>query len=218
MFKKAFTLAEVLLVITIIGIVSALTIPNLANKSSDEQTVVKLKNAKNDLDLALQQAIMKYGPYTSWYTEDFTDDDKTEAKERIMEFLDVVSNEATFPYASYNSDANYTKYQLKDGTFIALKFGANGICGGHGCNFLQAIVATGGSNGRTLGKDIFGFSINPYHGAITPYGQGSDYKSNNAFYVSNNINATNWALHNGNLDYLKSCGTSLNWNTKTSCD
>lgn len=218
MFKKAFTLAEVLLVITIIGIVSALTIPNLANKSNDEQTIVKLKNAKNDLDLALQQAILKYGPYTSWYSGDFTDDDMTEAKERIMESLDVVSNRATFPFASYNSDANYTKYQLKDGTFIALKFGANGICGGHSCNFLQAIVATGGSNGKTLGKDIFGFSIDPYDGAITPYGQGSDYKSNNAFYVTNNINATNWALHNENLDYLKSCGSTLNWNTKTSCD
>lgn len=218
MFKKAFTLAEVLLVITIIGIVSALTIPNLANKSSDEQTVIKLKNTKNDLDSALQQAILRYGPYTTWYTGNFTTADKTEAKERIMEFLDVVSNRATFPDSTFNNDANYTKYELKDGTFIALKFGSRGICGGHSCNFMQAIVATGGPSNKTLGKHIFGFNIDPYNGSITPYGQGSDYKSNNDFYVSNNINATNWALRMENLDYLKSCGSTLNWNTKTSCD
>lgn len=218
MFKKAFTLAEVLLVITIIGIVSALTIPNLANKSSDEQAVIKLKNTKNDLDFALQNALMKYGPYTTWYTGEFSSDDKAEAKERIMEFLEVVSNRATFPDTTFNNDANYTKYELKDGTYIALKFGANGICGGNSCNQLQAVIATGGLNGNTLGKHIFGFTIDPYEGVVKPYGQGRDYKSNSDFYVTNNINATNWALHNENLDYLKSCKSYLNWESKTSCD
>lgn len=217
MFKKAFTLAEVLLVITIIGVVSALTIPNLANKSSDEQTVIKLKNVKNDLDLAMQQAILKYGPYSTWYSDEFTSDDKTEAKARIMEFLEHTDSSATFPFATYNTDANYTKYTLSDGTILALKFGAIGICGGNSCNYMQAIVATGGASGKTLGKQIFGFKLNPYDGIVEPYGQGSDIGTNNAFSVSNNINATNWALHMGNLDYLK-CASSLNWQNKTSCD
>lgn len=217
MFKKAFTLAEVLLVITVIGIVSALTIPNLANKSSDEQTVIKLKNAKNDLNLAMQQAILKYGPYSTWYSNEFNSDDEEEAKERIIEFLEYTDSNVTFPFATYNTDANYTKYLLKDGTILALKFGSNGICSGNGCNYMQAIVATGGASGKTLGKQIFGFTLNPYDSTVEPYGQDKDVGTNNAFSVSNNINATNWALHMENLDYLK-CASSLNWQNKTSCD
>ncbi len=217
MLKKAFTLAEVLLVITVIGIVSALTIPNLANKSSDEQTVIKLKNVKNDLDLAMQQAVLKYGPYKTWFPDDLSSDDETEAKERIMEFLEHTDSNATFPFAAFNTDANYTKYTLNDGTIFALKFGSNGICSGNSCNYMQAIVATGGASGKTLGKQIFGFTLNPYDGIVKPYGQGSDIGTNNAFSVSNNINATNWALHIGNLDYLK-CASSLNWQSKTSCN
>ncbi|MBP7212243.1 prepilin-type N-terminal cleavage/methylation domain-containing protein, partial [bacterium] len=43
--KTAFTLAEVLITLGIIGIVAALTIPTLMNKSQKQQTVTALKKS-----------------------------------------------------------------------------------------------------------------------------------------------------------------------------
>ena len=43
--KKAFTLAEVLITLSILGVVAALTIPSLVNRNSDIAAQVKLKKA-----------------------------------------------------------------------------------------------------------------------------------------------------------------------------
>lgn len=52
-YKSAFTLSEVLLVLTVIGLVAALTIPTLIQKVSNDQYAVKLKKEYS----ALSQAI-----------------------------------------------------------------------------------------------------------------------------------------------------------------
>ena len=217
MLKKSlsFTLAEVLLVLAIVGTVAALTIPNLANQYQDDQTVVKLKQAKNDIDLAMQQALLKYGEYAYWFSGTWSSDNKKDAIERILEFLDVTQSNVAFPYATYNNDSNYSKYELKDGSILAVKFGANGICSGAGCNVMQFIIATNGQNSTILGKNIFGFTVNPTAGTVVPYGASSDVGTNNALNVSNKINGTNWAIHMDNLDYMK---CSLNWQNKFTCD
>ena len=43
--KRGFTLAEVLITLGIIGVVAAITIPNLMTHFQQEQTVTKLKKA-----------------------------------------------------------------------------------------------------------------------------------------------------------------------------
>ena len=40
---KAFTLAEVLITLAVLGVVAAMTIPTLVNNSSDQSTVTKVK-------------------------------------------------------------------------------------------------------------------------------------------------------------------------------
>ena len=47
MKKKAFTLAEVLITLTIIGVIAAITIPNLMQKWQNEATVTKVKKGYN---------------------------------------------------------------------------------------------------------------------------------------------------------------------------
>ncbi len=66
--KKAFTLAEVLITLTIIGIVAAMTIPTLMSKYKDQATVTKLKKAQSVLSNALLSATAKNGPLLSEYT------------------------------------------------------------------------------------------------------------------------------------------------------
>ena len=59
MIKKGFTLAEILITLSIIGVVSALTLPNLSSGYSKQVTATQLSKAINTLEnanaLALQE-------------------------------------------------------------------------------------------------------------------------------------------------------------------
>lgn len=55
MKKKAFTLAEVLITLGIIGVVAALTIPTLVQRNTNEGNVVTLKKIYGTLDSAFEQ-------------------------------------------------------------------------------------------------------------------------------------------------------------------
>ena len=61
MIKKAFTLAEVLITLTIIGVIAAITIPNLMQKYTKHQYVVGLKKAYAELSNAIKIAPLTEG-------------------------------------------------------------------------------------------------------------------------------------------------------------
>ena len=201
MIKKAFTLAEVLLVIAIIGTVAALTIPNLMDNYSEDYTVTQLRKLKNEFDTAKQKAKLKY------------DNSSIDAVE-IMEFMDVTAhgNNIVFPSETYREANNF---ELKDGTLVSTD-GSN------------IYVAIDGIKGKTIGKHIFGFYLYDYDGneKFAPMGAGDGGEAHCPDKASNgnlqkksgcdNISYTNWAVSVGNLDYMKCSG--LNWDTKRSCD
>jgi len=62
----AFTLAEVLLTLAIIGVVAALTIPAVVTKVTKDQYVVGLKKAYNTLKAVEREAIQEHGPVENW--------------------------------------------------------------------------------------------------------------------------------------------------------
>ena len=64
--KRAFTLAEVLITLGIIGVVAALTIPTLISNYNKRQTVTKLKQTYSILSQALTMAQVKDGDPTTW--------------------------------------------------------------------------------------------------------------------------------------------------------
>lgn len=63
----AFTLAEVLVVLGIIGVVSALTLPNLSQNTGNKETVAKLQKVQSELNDALGRAQAEYGPVKTWF-------------------------------------------------------------------------------------------------------------------------------------------------------
>lgn len=83
---KAFTLAEVLITLAVIGIVAAITIPVLIQKHQEKVTVTKLKKAYNIINQAYQMAVIEHGTYDQWgmngasldedgnYTDEFKND------------------------------------------------------------------------------------------------------------------------------------------------
>ena len=76
--KNGFTLAEVLITLVIIGVIAALTIPALMNKTNEQETVVAVKKAYSVLGQAYQRVIAENGEIIpSSLGENATDATKT---------------------------------------------------------------------------------------------------------------------------------------------
>lgn len=71
--NRAFTLAEVLITLGIIGVVAALTIPTLLTEHAKRSTVTQLKKAYSDISQALRLAESEYGSPEGWleFDEEF---------------------------------------------------------------------------------------------------------------------------------------------------
>ncbi len=89
---KAFTLAEVLITLAIIGVVSALTLPNLIADYQKKQTVTKLKRVYTTFANAFEMAKVDHGDYGDWEWEHIP----TDAGARSQYFM----NTYLFPYLS----------------------------------------------------------------------------------------------------------------------
>ena len=73
----AFTLAEILMVMGIIGVVAAITIPNLNKNIGDQERVAKVQTMVADVDQAYKIALKKYDD--EWTTNSYGP--------RILEFM-----------------------------------------------------------------------------------------------------------------------------------
>ena len=72
--KTAFTLAEVLITLGIIGIVAALTLPNLIANHREKETVVRLKKAYSTMSQAYTMILNDYGSPATWNFPSFEED------------------------------------------------------------------------------------------------------------------------------------------------
>ena len=64
--RPAFTLAEVLITLCVIGVVAAMTIPTIINKAEKISTISGLKKSYSMLQNMKQKAEYDNGPYTIW--------------------------------------------------------------------------------------------------------------------------------------------------------
>ena len=62
----AFTLAEVLITLGIIGVVAAITLPTLIKNYQKKQTVVQLKRAYSEIQQAIKMSELEHGEISSW--------------------------------------------------------------------------------------------------------------------------------------------------------
>ncbi len=77
----------------VIGIVSALTLPNLNSSTGDKEIVAKVKKIYQNLNDAYGRAEAVYGPVDDWFLNDSTDKAyATRAGERVSEFMKVSKN------------------------------------------------------------------------------------------------------------------------------
>ena len=226
----AFTLAETLIVMGIIGVVAALTLPNLNNSTGDKEKVVKLQKVYSNLNDAFGRAVAVYGPVDTWHVNDTKDIPTYTARfgSRLMDFLKVTkncsnnANENCF-YNSYyklttgsnnlklDNNTNYYKFILQDGISVALYRYLDCYNGylNNDCVLGWSYVDIDGPNkgSHTFAKDLFEFYIT--ENGFVPigteddkmYGNTADKLNGNCFKTG--VHCAGWIIKNSNMDYLK---------------
>ncbi len=171
--KKAFTLAEVLITLGIIGVVVALTLPVIVQNHIKETTVKKIQQ-----NFSLFEQINKIGliDNETFYDWDASVDRGVIAENFVKEFLipntkimkncGFDRNGGCFPKKIYylngeelaNSTNNISQYLvLGNGTCIYLNAQTASPEGG---NLIAAVMDTNGFSGpNRVGRDIFEFKI-----------------------------------------------------------
>ena len=190
----AFTLAETLIVIGIIGVVSALTLPNLNSSTGEKEKVAKVKKIYQNLDDAVGRAIAVYGPFEEWFVNDTTAEAGNKRfAERLTEFLKISKSCGTSVGSCFSDKLKLSRYaelvdttdvigsyyySLADGTSIAMYvFSDDWICsdsnlsGSNVCATINVDI-DGRKGANEFGKDIFWFNI---------------YKINNQYVVYPNL-------------------------------
>lgn len=237
--NKAFTLAETLVVMGIIGVVAALTIPNLSSSTANKENVARVQKAYSTINEAFERVQAEYGNIQRWPIRDFGwhgNNDTDFFANRMSEYLKVSKNCArnanqgcmasSVKYLNGTSttsngylavtDADTSAYKmiLADGTGLAIMVASGGI-------YMNVDIDGPRKGSGTLGKDWFGFVYSPGNGIknLIPANTGN---LTSSFATGRGLTA--WVIETGNMDYLKAVnGTckktnkTLSW-TNTTCN
>lgn len=241
--RIAFTLAEVLITLAIIGVVAALTIPSVVNNYREKQVITVLKKNYSVLNNAYNLAIAQYGDISQWGQKETIMDYEENDDENIPEvhnlydiadrfmsnlkigvdcgyeangcFKQTYKQLNEYDERDFENQSRYRKFILNDGTLIALQ-GYEQEMGYFG----EIWIDVNGKKGPNIvGKDMFLFGINDR--GVVPYAIGDKSKPSTAKPTTFKKNTSGyacaaWIIQYENMDYLK-CD-DLEWGKKTKCD
>lgn len=222
MKKNAFTLAEVLVVIAIIGVVATVTLPNLSRNTSNVDTVAKVKTTVATLQTSLDMAKDKYGEdLSTWIASDSSAADRAKRYgTRLSEFLSVSktcalnANQGCFSSSnvgsvsgstktSFDRNANYYKVILNDGASVAF-----------GNSFLYIDIDGPKKGFNKVGYDIFYLE---YQDNEIYWRVPSDFEqvfATGSCRLGTASYCTGWVMNFDNMDYINCTGLTR---TNTTC-
>jgi len=179
--KRAFTLAEVLITLGIIGVVAALTMPSLITKYQKKETAVRLAKAYSEISQAIKLSEINNDVVDNWdYSlkpQAFFD----KYLKGYLETVNIMKSSEYIPLTSYKmlngtpvTTAQTTYYP--DSIGVILPSGAiMYIEDMEGEQFNPVTIDVNGFKPpNQFGKDAFLFNIQPKYG-LTPYGFGAAY-------------------------------------------
>lgn len=238
--KFGFTLAEVLITLGVIGIVAAMTIPTMMQKTNDSKTVSKLKKGYSALKSAVDLTIQDQGTPDNWFDPAAPGFDKT-STENMLNYLNLrytkncgttagCGPDGSYKYVGGNGwtpfkvDTNIGKAMLADGSILyalfwsatcTYSFASSGWCGSY------YLDINGMTPPNQIGVDTFEFRLlksglkatGTQVDAVTPFSASCKTALTNSATSGNGCTA--WVLYNENLDYLN-C-SDLDWGIKNKC-
>lgn len=178
-YKKAFTLAEVLTTLMVIGVVAAITIPSMMNSYKERETVSKLLKIHSLLNQAHKMAVIDNGESSTWNLVNFSENSIVETASYYEPHLKIAKRchgeQGCWPEDAYalsgvlaaDQDIEFDKkhsvnYVLSDGTLLALDFYSNNNFQLQNVKYPSLIFKVdlnGLKKPNTYGKDIFGFAL-----------------------------------------------------------
>lgn len=186
----AFTLAEVLITLGIIGVVAAITIPSLATNYQKKVTAKRLAQTYSILYQALNMAQAEYGDPSTWtVASNVQVDDPAQTRELGRIFSDTyllpyikklknaeITNLSNVGYNNsitsksgstlINVSSNYYVVQLSNGVILFISYD---YINGNATVPLIYVDINGTSNPNMAGRDVFLFSFRPNINKLVPY-------------------------------------------------
>lgn len=225
--NKAFTLAETLVVMGIIGVVAALTLPNLSSSTANKENVARVQKAYSTINEAFERVQAEYGNIQRWPLRDFGwngNNDTDFFANRMSEYLKVSKNCArnanqgcmassvkylngTSTTSGYSAvtDADTSAYKmiLADGTGLAIQVVSGSI-------FMNVDIDGPRKGSGTIGKDWFRFVYDASSTKKVIPANTSNLTS--SFATGEGLTA--WVIETGNMDYLKAVNGTCKKNNK----
>lgn len=239
--KTAFTLAEVLITLGVIGVVAAITMPVIIQKIEEQRTINQLSKVYSTLSQAWQAMVTEYGPFTTWgiNSADTKTTDENGKKiydysgqklisERLQQFLKVMKKceigTICYPSARYDingtlrAEPSVTKANTERESSFYLADGTFVNLGQNTSTRIDMYVVLSPKK-RILGKTEFYFIAYAYK--IVPDGNTDSGFTKKCKPTGTDGNlgrgCTAWVLYNKNMDYLH-CPDELSWNGKHKCN
>lgn len=184
--KFAFTLAEVIITIGIIGIIAEITIPNLVSDYQKQVTVNKLKKTYSEISQAIKLSEIDNSNFSTWEAPT-TGDSESNLKHfetywapylKILKYCKTTSdcdypdnvfyrkNKTKHHFA--DTDAQVTTV-LSDGTCLIVRFGHRDNNKSFIKDYTIFIDINGAKKPNTYGNDVFIILIND-NGFVRPAG------------------------------------------------
>ena len=216
--KTAFTLAEVLVTLMIIGVIAAMTIPGLRKNADMQEYVAGCKKAHTTISNAMRAAEMEHGDFKRWGFKDGDDASIQKAFDYIakeqMSLLrqcgidkdgcwkqtrNLGSGNFAYTSKTYGLGINTISFTTADG----MNWNIDGLSGtDHGVDTGATIGFFVDINGdkkpNMLGYDVFTFIYDPERGIVPA---GSDNQSKECSSAGSGVDCAAKVIKEGKITY-----------------
>lgn len=219
--KIAFTLAEVLITLAVIGIVAALTLPSMIANYKERQIVTRVKANYSKLNQAHRMMTVQNGPLNEWSDQSY----ETFEKELLKQFKVIKSCSAGHLCGAHYM--NQPAHVLSDGTIIQVGgrrdcsetySTANDALSDKNFDFYSCgsvdIYLGSVQNIHTKNDKNKIFTFVFYPDGVLPQGHKGSGNNGNFRWCgpkrTDSRNCTAWVVYNENIDYTY-CKDKLSW-------
>lgn len=170
----AFTLAEVLITMVVIGIIAAITVPIMIASFQKNITTEKVKKVFSTLSQTTNKAIADYGNVSDWEMKSGNNRNSAKffADTYMIPYLNILTicednstdtckfnnitqlNGNKYTFDTTNNSKAY-RFYLADGTFISLVSYLNNTTTGHNKLVTISFDINGQNKPNKLGRDVF---------------------------------------------------------------